>query len=369
MFPRQQSLDRQYLMLMSVLVLFGLVMLSSAGAVIGYHKFGDSYFFFKRQVFFGIIPGIVLAYILSRTNYHVWRKFAFLLLLFSILLLLTVFIPGLGVEYSTGSRSWLNIAGFSFQPSELVKLTFLLYLAAWLEHRGERGVQNFSYGFLPFVVLLSVIMLLMILQPDIGTMSIIVFIALAVYFVAGGKLKHFLLLALAGAFVFVALVKTAPYRLARLTIFLHPELDPQGIGYHINQAFLAIGSGGWFGRGFGQSRQKFNFLPEVTGDSIFAIIAEELGFFLSLGFVSLVLFIGYRGFKIAWNAPDPFGKFVAAGITSWFLFQSFLNIGAMVGLFPITGVPLPFVSYGGTAMMVNLIAVGILLNISRYSRL
>ena len=199
-------------------------------------------------------------------------------------------------------------------------------------------------------------------------MMIIVFIALSMYFVAGAHIKHLLMVSFGGLLLLFTLIKLAPYRLARFTIFLNPELDPQGIGYHINQAFLAIGSGGLFGRGFGQSRQKFNYLPEITGDSIFAIIAEELGFFLTVAFVAIFVFFAYKGYKIAFTSPDIFGKLLAVGITSWIIFQSFINIGAMVGLLPITGVPLPFISYGGTAMMMNLAAVGILINVSKYTR-
>ncbi len=367
-FQKAHLPDYKLIVLLAVIVVFGLVMLSSVGAVIAYQKFGDSYFFVKKQFLLGIFPGIVLAFIFSKIPYHTWRKIAFPLLVISILLLVSVFIPGLGSTHNTRSHSWLLIAGFSLQPSEIVKLTFLMYLASWLEQRGERGVKDFSYGFLPFLVVLGVIMFLMILQPDIGTMAIIVLIALSVYYVAGAHLKHLVILGLGGLGLFALLIKIAPYRLARFTIFLNPELDPQGIGYHINQAFLAIGSGGFFGRGFGQSRQKFNYLPEITGDSIFAVIAEELGFFLTIMVVALFVAFAYKGFKIALSSPDTFGKLLAVGITSWIVFQSFINIGAMVGLMPITGVPLPFISYGGTAMTMNLAAMGILINISKYSK-
>src|SRR3990167_9170071 len=337
MLAKSHHADYKLIVVTGLLVVFGLVMLSSSGAVIAYQKFDDSYFFVKKQVVLGLIPGLVLAYIFSRIHYRVWKKFAGPLLVASIVLLISVFIPGIGSTHNTGSHSWLIIAGYSLQPSEIVKLTFLLYLATWFEVRGESGVKKISDGFAPFIFVLGIIMLLMILQPDIGTMMIIVFIALSMYFVAGAHIKHLLMVSFGGLLLLFTLIKLAPYRLARFTIFLNPELDPQGIGYHINQAFLAIGSGGLFGRGFGQSRQKFNYLPEITGDSIFAIIAEELGFFLTVAFVAIFVFFAYKGYKIAFTSPDIFGKLLAVGITSWIIFQSFINIGAMVGLLPITG--------------------------------
>lgn len=360
--------DYKLILLLGFFVVFGLIILSSTTAVIAYQNFGDSYYFVKKQLLFGVLPGLFLGLLFSVIPYRMWRKIALFLLLLSIGLLGAVFIPGLGSTLNTGSNSWLVIYGISVQPSEIVKLTFLLYLASWLERRGEDGVKDVSYGFLPFLLLLGTVMGLMILQPDIGTMTIIVFIALSVYFVAGARLKHLLAIGVLGAAIFAFLVQTAPYRLARFMIFLNPEFDPQGIGYHTNQALLAIGSGGLWGRGFGQSRQKFNYLPEVTSDSIFPIMAEELGFLVSSIFLFFLLFFAYRGFSIAKRSPDAFGRFVAVGITSWLIFQSIMNIGSMVGVLPMTGVPLPFLSYGGTAMMINLAAVGILLNITKYTR-
>jgi cell division protein FtsW len=300
-------------------------------------------------------------------NYQKLKKIAPFLLFASIILLITVFIPGLGVKYG-GSQSWINLFGMSFQPSELVKLTFMLYLAGWLAKKGESGVRDFYYGFLPFLFLLGIVSGLMLLQPDLGTLSIIIFMCVAVFFASGARWKHVLGLIGAGILSILLLIKISPYRAARLTTFLHPELDPLGIGYHINQAFLAIGSGQWFGRGFGFSRQKFSYLPEVTGDSIFAVLSEELGFIFASLFILAFLFFTIRGFKIAKQAPDQFGTLLAIGITSWFAFQAFFNICSMIGLMPMTGVPLPFVSAGGSALAVAMAAVGILVNISRQQK-
>lgn len=359
--------DYAFIITFSAILLIGIITLSSAGSAVGYQKFGDSYYFVKHQLMFGVLPGIFLLVIFSRIHYEKLKKIAVPLLFVSLLLLITVFIPGIGTEYGT-AKSWIQIFGFSFQPAEFVKLTFLLYLANWLAHRGEKGVRDFYYGLLPFVFLIGIISILMLLQPDLGTLSIIIFMAMAVFFTSGAQFKHVLGLIAIGVSAIYFLIKSSPYRAARLTTFLHPELDPLGIGYHINQAFLAIGSGGLFGRGFGHSRQKFLYLPEVTGDSIFAIYAEELGFFFSILLVGLFLYLMYRGLQIAQRAPDTFGRLVAIGIISWFIFQAFFNISSMVGLMPMTGVPMPFVSSGGTALAVSMAAVGIMINISKHTK-
>jgi cell division protein FtsW len=349
------------------LVLLGLFILSSAGSAVGYQSFGDSYYFIKHQVLNGLIPGILLFLLFSNINYQVWKRFTLPLLLLSIALLVIVFIPGIGAEYGT-AKSWINLGGFSFQPAELVKLTFLIYLATWLEKRGIHGVKDLYYGLLPFMFLIGVISVLMLMQPDMGTLSIIIFMAMAVYFASGAKIKHVSLLIAGGMSFIYVLILNSPYRAARLTTFLHPELDPQGIGYHINQAFLAIGSGGFWGRGFGHSRQKFQYLPEATGDSIFAIMAEELGFIICVLIIFLFIFLMYRGLKTAKGSIDQFGRLLAIGIVSWFTFQAFFNISSMIGLLPMTGIPLPFISYGGTALAVTMAAFGILINISKQAK-
>ncbi|MFH0779503.1 MAG: putative lipid II flippase FtsW [Parcubacteria group bacterium] len=361
------SPDYALIIAFGFLILFGLLMLTSAGAADGYQKFNDSYHFIKHQIIHGLLPGLALFFIFARINYRIWKKFTMPLLFLSLILLIIVFIPGVGATYGT-AKSWINIGQFSFQPSELVKLTFLLYLATWLEKRGTQGVKDLYYGFMPFLFLIGIISGLMLLQPDLGTLAIIIFISVAVFFASGAKLKHVIGLLIAGAGAIYLLILKSPYRAARLTTFLHPELDPQGIGYHINQAFLAIGSGGWSGRGFGMSRQKFQYLPEATGDSIFAILAEEMGFIVCLIFLGLLIFLMLRIFKIAKNAPDPFGRLLAVGIASWFIFQSFFNICSMIGLMPMTGVPLPFISYGGSALAVGLAAIGLLVNISKQTK-
>ncbi|MEK7615557.1 MAG: putative lipid II flippase FtsW [Patescibacteria group bacterium] len=362
------SIDYVLLSIVSAIILFGLIMLLSASSPNGYQQFGDSYYFLKHQLIFGVIPGFAAMLLFAKIPYTFWRKHAWNLLLLSIALLVLVFIPGFSAGIGT-AHSWISIGGvFSLQPSEVVKLTFLFYLAAWLGGRDEHGVRDVQSGFLPFLLVLGVITLLMILQPDIGTMSIIAAMALVVYFVAGAPVGYVVGLILAAGSGLALLIAAAPYRAARFTTFLHPELDPQGVGYHINQALLAIGSGGFFGLGYGHSRQKFQYLPEVFGDSIFAVVGEEFGFVISLLVIGAFILLLFRLLEIAMRAPDKYAKCLVIGVAAWITIQAFENIGSMVALMPITGVPLPFISYGGTSLAVSMAAIGVVLNISKYTK-
>lgn len=361
---KDQQPDWQLVGLVGILTIFGLIMLSSAGVASGFENFGNSYYHVIHQIIYGLLPGLFLFVIFSRLDYYRLKELAVPLLIATIVLLVLVFIPGIGSEHNTVAKSWISVLGISLQPSEIVKLTFLIYLAAWLAGRGE-AIKDLRHGFLPFVTVLAIVTLLIILEPDFGTMSVIAIVSLLVYFVAGGSLRHLAWLTAASLGGLALMIKMSPYRAARLTTFLHPELDPKGIGYHINQALLAVGSGGFFGRGFGHSRQKFAYLPQVTGDSIFAVIGEELGFIISVVVIIAFILLILRGLKLANRCRDPFGRYLVAGIIIWFVAQAFLNIGAIIGLLPLTGVPLPFISYGGTALMTCLAAAGILVNISK----
>lgn len=356
--------DYVFLSCFAAVAIFGIVMLSSASTAVAFQRFGDSLYYVKHQLLYGFLPGAFVCAFCALVDYHKWRRLGFTLFAMSIAMLVAVLIPGIGVEYG-GARSWIDLGFVSFQPAEVVKLTFILYLASWLEKRDKKVIKDFSDGLVPFLISLGIVMFLMLLQPDVGTMTVIVMIALLIYYSAGADLKHLTGLGLLGAAGLFLLIKLAPYRTARLTVFLHPELDPQGVGYHINQALLAIGSGGLFGLGFAHSRQKHLYLPEVIGDSIFAIIAEELGFVVVTAFLLILFILMQRGFRLAKLAPDHFGRFVAVGIMSWIGFQSFINIMAMVGLMPITGLPLPFISYGSSSLIVLFAAMGIMINISR----
>tara|TARA_Y100000294_G_scaffold160625_1_gene164410 strand:- start:283 stop:1116 length:834 start_codon:yes stop_codon:yes gene_type:complete len=275
--------------------------------------------------------------------------------------------PGVGAS-GQGAQRWIDLGVFGFQPSELVKLTLILYMAAWLSERGRREIQDTYTGLIPFVAVLGVIGFLILRQPDLGTLIIIAMIAFVMYFVGGASIKHMLVLVVAGAVAVVTAIASAPYRLSRLIAFLNPAADPQGAGYHINQALLAVGSGGILGLGLGHSRQKFFYLPEVTGDSLFAIIAEELGFVFSVLVIVLFVMFFWKSFQVAKRSTDMFGKLAAIGIGTWIVLQAFVNIGAMLGVLPLTGLTLPLMSYGSSSLIVTLVSIGILLNISKRSK-
>ncbi len=348
------------------LVVFGLVVLSSASVVISQDIFNQSYYYLKHQLLYGISLGVLGFFICQRIDYRYWQKLAFPLLLLGLVLLCLVFVPNIGYANEQVKR-WIVLGPFSVQPFEIVKLTFILYLAALLSKKGESR-QVIKASLVPFLIVIGIISLLVLLQPNMSALIVIFLIASLVYFLAGLKwsyLTAMLGLALVGFFV---LIKTAPYRFNRLIVFLHPEIDPQGIGYQIKQTLLAIGSGGLFGLGLGHSIQKWQYLPEVIGDSIFAVVAEELGLVGAAGLVILFILLAWRGLRIAKNAPDKFGYLVAGGITGWLFFQAFINMAAISGLIPLTGLPLPFISYGGSAMAVSLSAVGILVNISKHTK-
>lgn len=350
-----------------LLLVFGSVMISSAGVVLSKTKFDQDYYFFQHQLFYGIIPGIILMLITQAIHYKFWKKVAVPFFILSLISLVLVFIPGVGIRFQGASR-WVNLGVLSFQPTEMMKLSLILYLAMWLESRGKK-LKEFLDGFIPFAIILSVISFLVIKQPDLGTLGSIIFISVVMFFISGAPMGFLGLMFAGGVSMLLLLIKLEPYRLNRLTTFLNPDHDPRGIGYQINQALLAIGSGGLTGLGLGHSRQKFNYLPEPIGDSIFAIICEELGLVGAVFLLILFLLFATRGYKIAKNAPDKFSQLVAVGISTWIIFQALINISAIVGLIPLTGVPLPFISYGATSLIFILSGVGILLNISKYSRI
>lgn len=360
--------DRSLQFIIIGIILFGLVMLTSASGGYAYTRYHDGYYFLKHQAL-ALLIGLGLYWLFSRLDYHRLRKFSFLMLVFSVFLLVLVFIPGLGSGANIKARSWINIFGFSLQPSELVKLTFLIYLAGWLEGRKQKQLEDFSQGLAPFLTVLTVIALLMLAQPDFGTFAIIGFTSLIAFYLAGGKLSHLLGLGLICLVLLTFAVKLKPYQMERFNCYMSPGLNSDTACYQVNQALIAIGSGGLWGRGFGESRQKMMYLPEVSGDSIFAIISEELGLFFSAALILAFLFFFWRGFRIAMRAPDNFGKVMAIGISAWLTVQALINIGGMANLIPMTGVPLPFVSYGGSAIMAAMAAIGVLVNISKQTRI
>lgn len=359
------SFNARLLTTVSFLLAFGLIALYSASTVDSYKNFGNTTYYVMHQLIYGVGLGLFGMYIAYRTDYHIFDKYLKIFIYGSILLLIAVKIPGLGFS-AGGATRWIHIGPIFFQPSELAKFAVVTYIASWAS-RQKQDLNNFYFGILPMLAITAVYAALILWQPDLGTMLVLVSVAASMIYVAGTNLKYFFWTAVVGLLSLYSFIHFAPYRARRLTSFLDPSVDPKGISYHINQALLAIGSGGIFGYGYGLSRQKHNYLPEVMGDSIFAVTAEELGFVRILLAIFLFLYLIFLGFKIAKNAKDTFGKMLAFGITSWVGFQVAINIAAMVNLVPLTGIPLPFFSYGGSAMIVNLSAIGILLNISKQS--
>jgi cell division protein FtsW len=362
---RFRALDPGILWTTLGLLVFGLVMLLSATGPVALSRSGSSLYFVKHQLTNGILPGLIAFFTLALIDYRVWRRFALFALVGSIIALTLVFIPGIGLELG-GARGWIHLGAFTVQPTEFVKLTFLIYLSAWLANReGQRDHHTLENGLIPFLAALGAVMLLVVLQPDTGSMAVIVLMSLFVYFLSGAPVVWFAGLSVMGIGMLAFLIRHSQYRARRFTAFLHPELDPLGVGYHINQAILAVGSGGWFGLGYGHSRQKFLYLPEVEADSISAVIAEELGFVIMLALLLVFAGLIWRCFTISREARDPFGRYIAAGVGVWIAVQLFLNVGSMTGLMPMTGVTLPLISHGGSAMVSLLAALGLLAGIPR----
>ena len=359
--------DYKFLGIFGAIVLIGLAVLASASAVEGVERFDDGYYFLKHQLINGVLPGIILFLIFSKIDYHLIKKVAPIALGITVFFLVLVLIPGIGVSFG-GARRWINVFGlFNFQPSELIKISFLVYLASWLSAKKDDIKKNKDI-FITFIFLLGVVSMLLLMEPDLGTLSVIIAFSFVMYFIAGGKLSHIGIFLSIMAIGLMLMILIEPYRFDRFSVFLHPELDPKGIGYHVNQAMMAVGSGGILGLGYGHSRQKYNFLPEVTSDSIFAIMAEELGLIVVMGIIFLFLNWLLRGINIARSAHDDFGKLLGAGIVAWIGYQTLAHIGANIALVPLTGVPMPFFSYGGTALASLFAAIGIMVNISKNGR-
>ncbi len=362
-----------------VLTLFGLAMIASVSVFESYQltrKFGEPYnSYFLWKSFLHVIMGFGAMGCALLIPYRLWERHARTLFFLSLALVLTVFIPGIGAEWGT-SHSWIQVGGFSLQPSEFLKVTFIFYLSVWLQKR-EQLIGTFREGFVPFVSLLLISTFFVAIQPDLGSFLVISAIACVLFFIAGGNLAHLLAGGGAAAIVGLPIILQKEYIRNRFSAFLSLAASGDGsagvnplcetIAYQICQAIYAIGSGGTFGVGYGKSIQKFGYLPEVQADMIFAAMAEELGFFRLLIVLAMYGVLVLRGYRIAMQAPDRFGFLVASGITTWIAVQTIINVAVNIGLFPITGLTLPFISSGGTSLLTLLGAVGVLLNISLYS--
>lgn len=338
------------------LTLFGLLMIYDASSVIAYNTFGDKYYYIKEQLIW-VGVGFFALIIFTYLDYHKLYNLALPLLLVALGCLVLVFIPGIGAG-AKGANRWINLHAFTLQPAEFVKLELAIYLAAWFSNK-EKG------RFFAFVLLIGAVLLLILLEPDFGTASIVLAEAIIIYFLQGGNILYFLFGGPVIAVIGFLLIKLQPYRAARLNTFLSMGKSLDSASYQVRQILIALGSGGLFGVGIGNSLQKYAYLPENVTDSIFPIIGEELGFVGATILIILFAILVWRGFKIAARAKDLFGKLLAAGIMSFIGIQIIVNLGSMTALFPLTGVPLPFISYGGSALVIDLASIGILLNISR----
>ncbi len=342
-----------------IMSLFGVLMVYDSSVAIAIRDFSNQYYYVFEQLKWLFVGSVVFC-ICSVIQYKIWYQLALPGLFATMFLLFAVFLPGIGV-HALGAHRWINLGLFVLQPAELAKLAIVIYLSAWFSHPEKNR-------FFSFLLLLLMTVGLVLLEPDLGTSIIILLIGICMYYFAGSPVHHLALLfpVIAGGVLVLALI--APYRVARLTTFLNPQSDPLGSSYQIRQVLIALGSGGWMGVGIGKSRQKYEYLPEANTDSIFAIIGEETGFIGAILTIGLFLFIIWRGFRIAVHAPDPFSRLLTLGISAWVAIQTLINLGAMVRIIPLTGVPLPFVSYGGSSFIILFAAMGIVLNISKYNR-
>lgn len=351
-----KRIDLLLLLLVVGVSLFGLLMVFDASSFISFRDFGTKYHYSTDQFLWMILGFLGLGFF-SWFDYKKIYSFSIPLLLIAIGLLVAVFLPGIGVKV-LGAHRWINLHVFVLQPAEFVKLTLAIYLAAWFSTK-EKG------RFSAFLLLMGLVLGLVLLEPDMGTAIIILCEALVLYFLSGGKIAHFLtaIPIIGGLGLLLAII--SPYRAVRLTTFLNPSQDTGSSSYHVRQILIALGNGGWFGVGLGNSLQKYAYLPENTTDSIFAIIAEEIGFLGSLVVLGVLIAIIWCGMKIALSTTDSFGRLLAGGITAFLGSQMLINLGAQTALLPLTGVPLPFISYGGSALVVDLCSIGILINIAR----
>lgn len=363
MAVRPKSLDLNLFFTVIALLSFGVVMVYSSSAVSAYVNFNDSYYFFKRQIIW-VTLGIVAMLFTLNIDYHVWKKIGTPILLLTIFLLSLVLIPGFG-KVVNGARRWLGFGSFYLQPSEIAKLSMVLFCSASLAKHQEK-MTSFIKGLLPQLLILLLIFGLILKEPDLGTALAIGGTIFVLLFTAGAKLSHLTSLGAVGVVGIIAAIILEPYRLKRLLAFSNPWADPLDTGYHIIQSLYALGSGGLFGVGLGRSREKFLYLPEPHTDFIFAILGEELGFIGTITVILLFFLFAWRGYKIAISAPDIYGSLLAAGLTTMIVMQALMNIAVVTASMPVTGIPLPFISFGGSALIFTLAGVGILLNISRY---
>ena len=357
-----RSIRRSIFAITFILLMIGVVMIYSSSAIYAYEKLGDSLFFLKRHLWF-LFFGFILMLFTMSVNLAEVEKFSKVLIGLSILLLFAVLIPGIGASVG-GARRWFRLGGLSFQPSEIAKFTLILYLASFLARKGYK-IKDLFMGYLPCVAVIFVMSASVLLEPDLGTAISIFFIGFLIIFIGGGKIKHLVTTAILGMPFLYYLIFSVPYRRTRMLIFLNPWMDKEGSGFQIIQSFLALGSGGLFGVGLGQSRQKLFYLPESHTDFIFSIIGEETGLLGASCVVALFGLLVWQGMRAFFKENRPFNKIIIFGITSMIAFEALVNIGVSMGAFPTKGLPLPFISYGGSSLVFHMAAIGLMLNAMR----
>ena len=354
--------DRILIMVTGALLLIGLVMIYSASAVLAARQYGDSFLFLKKQILWACL-GLLAMVVVSRIPYHYWKTMAIPLMLVTILALTVVLIPFFGTEIN-GSRRWLRLGFLSVQPSELARLSVVVYLSVYLVKKRDR-LDDFLHGFLPPVLVVGFLLALILAEPDFGTVVVMGTVAGILLFIGGSRLRHLWALAILLTPVVYAMVMKIGYRRERLMAFLDPWKDPTNGGFQIIQSFLALGEGGSLGVGLGEGRQKLFFLPYPHTDFIFAVIGEEMGLVGTGVILGLFVLLAWRGIRIAFQAPDPFGQYLAFGVTMMIVLQSQVNMAVVTGLLPTKGLTLPLLSYGGSSLVANLVGIGILMNIAQ----
>ena len=362
----EKKIDKFFLIVVFLLIFIGLAMFVSASLGILVKNKGTFYSVLFSQLVLGLGFGLVGMYLCLKINYKLWRKFSFFIFLGSILLTASVFLPSVGFSHG-GAERWISVFGFSMQPVEVLKFGFVIYFAAWLSWAKNR-VQDFRFGMLPLSIMLMIIAFVLLKQPDTKSFILITVTGLSMLFISGVPIKYILGIGMGSVLVLGSLIYFTPYLQQRVKTFIDPASDPRGSSYQIQQSLIALGGGGIFGRGFGQSIQKFSYLPEPQGDSIFAVLGEELGFIGASATIFLYVLFALRGLRIANKAPDYFSGLLVYGIVIMITAQSFMHIAAVTGVFPLTGVPLPFMSHGGTSLMIYLMAVGIVLQVSKFQQ-
>lgn len=357
--------DKVFLTLSIILTTLGILIFISASMGILAKNEAKFWGVISNQLILGLGCGTILFIYVLRRNFRIWKDKAFFLLIGAVILTLLVYIPGVGFSHG-GANRWVSLGPVSFQPAEFLKIAVIIYMAGWLSWVKGR-VNTLHFGLLPFLGIIGLCAGLLIPQPDTKSLILIITSVLAMYFVAGLKWKYVIMIVLIGILGGALLISMRPYLLDRVTTFINPANDPQGSSYQLKQSLIAIGSGGVFGRGPGQSIQKFSYLPEPQGDSVFAVVGEEFGFVGTTVLILLFVAFAMRGLRIASKTVDPFGKYLIVGFITLIIIQSFMNIASIIGLFPLTGVPLVFVSHGGTALALSLGVVALILNISKSS--